>query len=411
MGGKKNYSGYEAYQYLEKGIDYKEFKLRKGIKDDWAYTVPLTKTEEERFEEFMENNIVIDLHEHPCLYPEDIRQSPDLNNEGKQFMAYEALSVSGIDCVFDNMLGGRGTIHTKRGWDWMSTIHDLGMRLCDIAHQDFVIHCKGVDDILDAHKTGRLAWVASKESLSYIENDVDRIDIIYGLGIRSAGICYSQSNMLGGGLSARRDGGLTDLGYDAVKRMNKLGMLIDNAHSGNVTCLETIEASSKPTYDSHSGPASIARGHVHSDEVLKALAEKDGIIAVGCAGYGMSTEKNPLGNIESYMECVEYCINLVGIDHVGCGPDTFYGDHQWQYRLFRERAKTGGFGHYLRPGREQRARRKLPPGVKDPGYVKGLENPNEVVNVARWMIKHGYSDDEIAKIMGKNALQLLQKVW
>ena len=53
----------------------------------------------------------------------------------------------------------------------------------------------------------------------------------------------------------------------------------------------------------------------------------------------------------------------------------------------------------------------VPDGVVDPGYVLGLENPNEFVNVMRWMIKHGYSDAEIQKIVGGNALKLLEKVW
>jgi membrane dipeptidase len=43
--------------------------------------------------------------------------------------------------------------------------------------------------------------------------------------------------------------------------------------------------------------------------------------------------------------------------------------------------------------------------------VKGLENPNEFINVARWMIKHGYSDAEITKIIGGNILRILENVW
>jgi membrane dipeptidase len=412
MGRNKKYSGYKAYQYLTPGLDYKVFTLRKAEREEWKYIIPLSKNEEERFEEIIEKNIVMDLHEHPCLYPDPTTQSPDLAKEGRQFMAYEALSMSGIDCVFDNLLDGRCIINTKHGWDWMSTIHDLGMRLCDIAHQDFVIHAKRVDDIINAFETGRLAWVAVLESASCIENEVDRLDILYGLGVRSIGICYSEANMLGSGLGERRDGGLTDFGYDAVVRMNKLGILIDIAHAGELTCLDTIEASKKPVINSHSGPAAIARGHVHSDEVLKALAEKDGLIAIGGAGYGFSTKKNPIGSIESYMECLEYCINLVGIDHVGCGPDTLYGDHQNHYRAFQERSKIDGLGHYERPGKVVTPRRwPVPEGLRDPGYVKGLENPNEFVNIARWMIKHGYSDAEIAKIIGGNALELIRKVW
>jgi microsomal dipeptidase-like Zn-dependent dipeptidase len=68
-------------------------------------------------------------------------------------------------------------------------------------------------------------------------------------------------------------------------------------------------------------------------------------------------------------------------------------------------------GHYRRPGREQRTPPSVPPGVEDPGYVRGMENPNEFINVARWMIKNGYSDAETAKVVGGNALRLLEKVW
>ncbi len=411
MGGNKNYSRYNAYQYLEPGLDYKAFKLRRAEKEEWAYKVPLSSSEEERFEEFVEKNVIIDLHEHPVLFTEDITLGAELYPAGKQFMAYEALSGSGIDCVFDNLMDGRLIINTKNGWDWMGTIHDLGMRLCDIAHQDFVVHCKGVKDIQEAYKTGRLAWVAVLESASCIENEVDRLDILYGLGVRSIGICYSQSNMLGSGMGERRDGGLTDFGYDAVKRMNTLGLLIDVAHAGNLTCIESIESSEKPIYNSHSGPSSIAVGHVHSDEVLRTLAERDGVIGVGGAGMGLRTEKHPVGSIESYMECVEYCIDLMGIDQVGCGPDSLYGDHQDHYATFRGKAETDGFGHYLREGKEETPRRQIPTGLDDPGYVRGLENPNEFLNIARWMIKHGYSDPEISKVMGGNAIRLLEKVW
>jgi len=413
MGSNKKYSGYKAYQYLEPGRDYKEFKLRKAVVPEWEYKVPLSKKEEERFEAFVVENIIVDLHEHPCQYPEDLNQSPDLPHEGRQFMAHEALSVSGLDVVFDNMLDGRCTINTKHGWDWMSTLHDLGMRLCDIAHQDFVIHCKRVSDIYDAFKQGKLAWIAALESATCCENEVDRIDVLFGLGVRSMGICYSENNLLGGGMGEMNlDVGLSDFGYDCVVRMNKLGMLIDIGHTNDRTAIETIESSKKPIYDSHSGPGAIADGHTNGDEVLKALAEHDGLVGIGGAGYGLKTAKHPVGSIESYGECLEYCINLMGIDRVGCGPDSLYGDHQAHYAAFARRSKIDGYGHYERPGKKRRPGRfPKPADVVDPGYVRGVENPNEFVNIARWMIKHGYSDEEMAKVMGKNALKLLERVW
>jgi membrane dipeptidase len=68
-------------------------------------------------------------------------------------------------------------------------------------------------------------------------------------------------------------------------------------------------------------------------------------------------------------------------------------------------------GHYEKPGAHKRDPLPIPPGMEDPGYVKGMENPSEFINVARWMIKHGYSDEEIAKVLGGNAISLLEKVW
>jgi membrane dipeptidase len=270
-----------------------------------------------------------------------------------------------------------------------------------------VIHCKTLRDIHYAAENGKIALVLAIESATPIENELDRIDILYGIGVRSLGICYSESNMLGGGMGeSDQDSGLTDFGFDAVKRMNKVGMLIDVGHTNDRTAIETIEASDKPVYNSHSGPGAIAQGHTNEDEVLHALAERNGILAVGGAGRGLRTRKNPIGNIDSYMECVEYCIDLMGIDSVACGPDTLYGDHQGLYKYWFARP----LGKHSKPSREV-APYTVPPGLTDPGYVIGLENPNDFINIARWMIKHGYTDEETAKIMGKNALRLLGDVW
>jgi len=415
LGRKKKYTGYQAYQYLTPGIDYKAFKLRKAIIDDWTYYVPLTKLEEERVEDIIEKNILIDLHEHPVTHAEDPSETHDLNSEGREFMAYEALSHSGLDCVFDNMMDGGVTITSKHGWKWSDTIHNLGHRLCDIDHQDFVIHCKRVDDIIMAHKTGQLAWVAVLESSSCIENEVDRIDVLYGLGIRSMGLNYSESNMLGSGLKEMHDGGLTDFGYDAIVRMNKVGMLIDGGHVSDQTALDAIESSKKPITLSHCGARALTpTTRMFPDEVLQVLAEKEGVIGIEAAPGLTATKKHPAHSIDSFMEHIEYCIDLMGIDYVGCGPDTIYGDHAGLYKANMERSKIAGLGHYPRPDREEKTRvLGIDMDFKElPEYVRGMENPTECFqNITRWMVKHGYSDPEIAKVIGGNALRLLKQAW
>ncbi|MFX0051802.1 MAG: dipeptidase, partial [Candidatus Hermodarchaeota archaeon] len=266
-----------------------------------------------------------------------------------------------------------------------------------------------VEDIVTAYNTGRMAWVAVLESASCIENEVDRIDILYGLGIRAMGLCYSESNMLGSGLQEIRDGGLTDFGYDAIIRMNKVKMLIDVSHVSDQTALDAIEAGKKPSIISHAGArALLPIRRLFPDEVLQALAEKNGVIGIEAAPGYTATKDNPIPSIDTYMEHLEYCVNLMGMDHVGCGPDTLYGDHVGLYRLGEERQNKAGLGHYVRPG-------FIGDGSNVealPDYVKGMENPTECLqNITRWLVKHGYSNQEIAKIIGGNALRLLKKVW
>jgi membrane dipeptidase len=408
MGKKKIYDGYKAYNYLEAGFDYKEFNLTKATDRVPPYIVPLSKNEEDRYEEFIEKNIIIDLHEHPVLWADDMAEAFELNHMGRDFTAYEALSKARIDCVFDHLMDGTAYITSYSGWKWSDVIHDIGIRLCDLHHQSMVTHCKTIRDIEHAAENGKVAMVLALESATPIENELDRIDILHGIGVRSLGICYSESNMLGGGMGeTNQDSGLTDFGYDAVKRMNKVGMLIDVGHTNDRTAIMTIEASDKPVYNSHSGPSAIAQGHTNGDEALHAFAENHGLLAIGGAGRGLRTKENPVGSIESYMECVEYCIDLMGINNVACGPDTLYGDHQGLYVHWFARP----LGNQARPGRPQEEAYPIPPGVTDPGYVRGLENPNDFVNIARWMIKHGYTDEETAKIMGQNAIRLLRAVW
>src|SRR5205814_8852166 len=148
-----------------------------------------------------------------------------------------------------------------------------GIRIGYTAHQDVVVPVESRDDIKRAKENGQIAFVASLEAATAIENEVDRLDILYGLRIRSSGIAYSEANTLGSGLKEARDGGLTEFGRQAVRRMNKLGIAIDISHSGDQTSLDTIEASEKPIFITHAGARALwSTKRMKPDEVLKALA-------------------------------------------------------------------------------------------------------------------------------------------
>ncbi len=398
----KNYNGYKSFEYLEAGKDYKSFKLSKQHDRVPADKVPLTEEQEQRVQDIIVNNINISLHEHLGVFPEDVADTPEYMREGRMATAFEGLANSHWDCVFDNLMNGLCRIHSKSGWKWSEVIHDLGMRLCDIAHQDFLIHCKGVEDIERAHREGKMAWVASMEGAAMIENELDRIDLLYGFGVRALGITYSESNALGNGLKEIRDGGLTAFGRQAVERMNKVGMLIDCSHTGDQTALDTIEVSSKPIILSHIGAQALWNTkRLAPDEVLKACADKGGLIGVEAAPHTTLTPTKREHNLDAYMEHFEYIKDLVGIDHVGFGPDTIYGDHV-------------GLHHYYTQALSLKASKTQQAGMEydEVEYVKGLENPSEgSYNIIRWLVKHNYSDEDIIKVIGGNAMRLFREVW
>jgi membrane dipeptidase len=400
MGIKTQYKEYKSYQYLTAGSDYRPFELAREVDRVEEYLIPLDSEHEKRVGRMAKDVIFISLHDHPTVWPADLSQIFEFHREGRDWTAYEGLSHSYLDCVFDNMMDGVCTITSKNGWKWNDVLYDMGMRLSDLAHQDFVIKCEKVDDIYRAHKEGRIALVLCMEGAAPIENELDRLDILYGFGIRLMGVTYSESNALGSGLKEDGDGGLTTFGHKAVERMNKLGILIDVSHVGTQTALDTVAASTKPICMSHVGAKALWDSkRLAADELLSAVAQKGGVIGIEAAPHTTITKTNPTHSIDSFMEHFEYVAKLVGIEHVAFGPDTLYGDHVGVHHVFAAHLSTQG---------TQGDRSAF----EEVEYVKGIENPTEASkNILRWLVKNDYSDENIQKVQGGNILRVLREVW
>ncbi len=407
MSLQKRGTDYESFSYLTKNRDYRSFPLAREIDRVPAHLVPLNSDEERRVERLVRDHVMISMHEHLGLFPADVSSTPAYVREGRMATAFRGLAASCWDAVFDNLMDGICTIESPGGWKWTEILHDLGMRLCDLAHQDFVVPCTSVADIVRAHDEDRIAWVATMEGAAMIENDLDRIDILYGFGVRSMGVTYSESNALGSGLREPGDGGLTVLGRRAVERMNKVGILIDCSHCGDRTTLDVIAASEQPIVLSHIGARALwDSNRLAPDEVLEACAAKGGVIGIEAAPHTTLTARHPRHSIESYMEHFEYIRRLVGIDHVSFGPDTLYGDHVGLHDVY---ASNLSITSAQARGADAESKR---PKFDKVEYVEGLENPTEAShNIVRWLVKHGYSDDDIAKVIGGNASRVLRLVW
>jgi len=223
--------------------------------------------------------------------------------------------------------------------------------------------------------------------------------VLYGLGTRCLGIAYSEGNALGAGLKEPGDGGLTVFGRKAVERMNKLGMAIDVSHAGDQTSLDTIEMSKDPIFITHAGARALwDTPRLKPDSILKACAERGGVIGIEAAPHTTISHKNLEHSIESFMEHFEYCVDLVGIDHVTFGPDVLFGDHVGLHTALTDALS-------LSASKGKTAYPKVE-------WVDGLESPAEAFpNIVRWLVKHNYSDEDIAKAVGGNTLRMLEQVW
>jgi membrane dipeptidase len=390
--------GYRAYSYL--GDDYRpEMELSPEHARVPPWDAQLTEEQHSRARRLLRESLVISLHDHPVRYPADMRDTPAYNRVGRHHTAFAGLADSGMTVVFDNMMDGTACVTGHAPWRWDDVITDLGMRQADIAHQDSVVVVRRVADIERAYADGTVGLVFGLEAATPIENEVDRLDVLYGLGLRQIGIAYSDSNALGSGLAERVDGGLTQLGHRAVRRMDQLGLAIDVSHSSDRTSLDVARASSKPVLMTHAGARAVWDiPRMKPDDVLRAVADTGGVIGMSAAPHTTVSHAHPAHSIASVMDHFRYCLDLVGIDAVGFGPDTLFGDHVGLHTTF-----AGLLAMEPRPG--------APVPERVP-WVDGLENPAESFhNIAAWLVQEGFTDEDIGKVLGGNILRALDAIW
>lgn len=394
MEPKKRFDGYRSFSYLVSGEDYVEYELAPQVARVEPFVVPLRAEDEQRAERLLRGSTCISLHEHGGIAPLDWDENDAYIRQGREWYGYEGIAASGLDGVFENFLDGVATITSAGGWKWTDVIHDLGMHLADLAHQSVLFLGTTVDDIERAHETGRIALIACVEGAAPIENELDRLDILYGLGVRMIGVTYSESNQLGGGIRGPGDGGLTAFGRQAVTRMNRLGLAIDLSHTGDLTAMQTCELSTAPVFLSHSGARALfPEMKLKEDDLLKALAATGGVIGIEAAP-NTTTLPGQAHSIETVMAHAEHCIDVMGIDHVAFGPDTLFGDHVELHRRYGANLGTDDDPEHV-----------------EIDHVAGLENPSEFPNVIRWLVAHGYGDEQIGKLAGGNVIRALRDVW
>lgn len=318
------------------------------------------------------------------------------SRERQEFeMAWEA---AGVTCIFQNA--------GEEGQNPERLLKRLGRFTYLTDHlRDFLFKAVKPDDIERAKKDARhclyftgngvpLAgeFESAPEELQYVR-------LFYQLGIRMMHVTYNRRNLLGDGCAEPANGGLSDLGRLAVAEMNRVGVIVDVAHSGWRTSLEAAQVSTKPIVASHTACDAVNH-HIRAKpvEVIKAIIDGGGMIGICCIPNFLGGN----GDIPAMLDHIDYVAKRFGVESVGIGTDIAYTSSN----AAAENRKVPGRGK-----RRTRYEALWPDGAlgkRFPGE-KSLAWTNWPLFTVG-LVQRGYSDEDIRKILGQNMLRVARDV-
>jgi membrane dipeptidase len=309
----------------------------------------------------------------------------------------EALRCAGVTCIFQNA--------GEEGQDPMRLIKRLARftYLCDMA-RDTISRAATPDDIEAAHRAGKRClyltgngvplaqeWITAEEELRYVR-------IFFQLGIRMMHLTYNRRNMLGDGCAEPANGGISDLGRAAIAEMNRVGVIVDVAHSGWRTSLEAAQASERPMVASHT-TCDALRHHIRAKpvEVIKAICDTGGLVGICCIPNFLGGT----GDIAALLDHIDYVAQRFGAEHVAIGTDVAHTS---------QHASSASARMPSRGRRRTRFEALWPSGALGGNWLRAAS-----LAWTNWplftvgLVQRGYSDDDIQKILGRNVLRVCRE--
>jgi membrane dipeptidase len=224
-------------------------------------------------------------------------------------------------------------------------------------------------EIRDAHARGELAVLLHIEGAEPLQGSLALLRLYYRLGVRMMGLTWNHRNEVAdGSLEEESRGGLTRFGREVVREMNRLGMVIDVAHITPSGFYQVLELSDDPVLFTHGNCRALYdhRRNLYDDQI-KALAAKGGVFGISFVRLFMGPETATLRTVADH---IDHVVQLLGnCDHVAIGSD-FDGC-------------------------------TTPPG---------LEDVTRLPDLTAELLRRGYREEDLAKILGGNYLRVFSQV-
>jgi membrane dipeptidase len=263
-------------------------------------------------------------------------------------------------------------------------IHELA-----IEHEDDVAVCLNGSDIAAANTAGKIALVIALEGAHALGQDPHLIRTMERVGVRVVSLAHFGRTHLadGSGLDDTSRGGLTPHGIETLQEMDRLGIVFDLSHLGVAGVEQALQVATRPMLATHSACWSIVDFHRNlTDDQLKQIASAGGVVCIAAAiPTFIDAERPTAGRVVDH---IEHVIDVAGIDHVGLGPD-FIDDY------FRE-----VYGAWTPiPGSNDTIQRAAEIG-----------RPSDLPKLTEVMVKRGFAEAAIRKVLGRNVLRVLDSV-
>ena len=262
-------------------------------------------------------------------------------------------------------------------WKHIKRLAGILHNTCNL-HPDHIALCTGTEDLEKNEAAGRISAVLTIEDGRDIRGNMNRLELYYRLGVRLLTLtwdnenCFGYPNTPGGKFVSQdlMDRGLTDFGKEAVREMNRLGILIDVSHLSDGGFRDVAQLSDKPFVASHSNCRAIC-SHPRNltDEMIRTLAEKGGVMGLNQHPlflYDGATESR----VEDYLAHIGHIRDVGGIDCIALGSD------------------FDGIGRSCRPK---------------------MKGPQDYPKLANLLLDHGYTQDEVEKIFWRNVQRVMRE--
>ncbi len=259
---------------------------------------------------------------------------------------------------------------------------------------DLIFHGKNGEDVRLARKTNRTAIFFGFQNPSPIEDDIGLVEICHMLGARFMQLTYNNQSLLATGCYEAEDTGITRMGKQVIKEMNRVGLVIDMSHSAERSTMEAIDVSERPIAITHANPNFWHPAlRNKSDEVLKALGQSGGMLGFSIYPHHLKDKSDC--TLESFCGMIAKTAELMGVENIGIGTDLC----QDQPDSIVEWMRVGRWTKEIDYGEGSASDAGFPP------MPEWFKDNRDFDNIEQGLKDIGFSDTETAGIMGENWLR------